>query len=342
MTEQIAYRPSGSKQEVKMIAEKIEQGELTMIVVASGFVHIADDTASEKIGGPALQTVDNSAGVAGEDTIEIDTGGALLWMQYNLGKPTTAAQVDLSAGASGSLDTITIDTVEVLNGAVAFDTSLAITAGNAIEQINQSGGLYYAYLSGTAVINIVERIVTRAALVVVSTSTTITSDDTDAAAGNVLLQTDLGDDLYAIDGRKATQVAGNVVIGTVERIDDPNDDPFEAVAAVGRVAITGAVGSISQIDAGATNLMGNAINFTTSAEVTAGLIRDDINLLVNTHFYFAEVEGDEVVIFQTTDVLDEEATILTVTGSLGNTVTQNIVGGAVPRVLVDLKGFGDT
>lgn len=341
MTEQIAYRPSGKKQEVKMSDVDIEQGELTMIVVATGHVHVADDTASEKMGGPALQTRENAAGVAGEETIEIDTGGALLWMQYNLGKPTTAAQVDLSAGASGSLDTITIDTVEVLNGAVAFDTDLATTAANAIEQINQSQGIYYAYLSGTAEINIVERIVTRATLTIVSTSTTITSDDTNASGGNVLAQTDLGDDLYAVDGRKATQVAGNVVIGTVERIDDPNDDPFEAVAAIGRVAITGGVGSISQIDAGSTNLMGNNINFTTSPEVTAGLIRDDINLLVNTHFYFAEVDGDEVVIFQTTDVLDEEATLLTVTGSLANTVTQNIVGGEVPRVLVDLNSFGD-
>lgn len=341
MTEQLAYRPSGSKQEVKMSDVDIEQGELTMVVVATGFVHVADDTASEKMGGPALQTRENSAGVAGEETIEIDTGGALLWMQYNLGKPTTAAQVDLSAGASGSLDTVTIDGVEVLNGAVAFDTDLATTAANAIEQINQQQGLYYAYLSGTAEINIVERIVTREALTIVSTSTTITSDDTNGSGGNVLAQTDLGNDLYAVDGRRSTQVAGNVVIGTVERIDDPNDDPFEAVAAVGRVAITGEVGSISQIDAGATNLMGSTINFTTSPEVTAGLIRDDINLLVNTHFYFAEVAGDEVVIFQTTDVLDEEATLLTVTGSLANTVTQNIVGGAVPRVLVDLNGFGD-
>lgn len=341
MTDQLAYRPTGSKQEVKLADVDVEQGVLMMIIVASGFVHEADDTASEKMGGVALQPRENAAGVAGEETIEIDTGGALLWMQYNLGKPTTSAQVDLSAGAAGSLDTITIDAVEVLNGAVAFDTSLAITAGNAIEQINQSGGLYYAYLSGTAVINIVERIVTRAVLVVVSTSTTITSDDTNAAAGNVIAQTDLGDDVYAIDGRKATQVAGNVVIGTIERVDTPDDELFPIKAAVGRVAITGAVGGISQIAAGATNLMGNTINFTTSAEVTAGLIRDDINLLVNTHFYFAEVEGDEVVIYQTTDVLSEDTTLLTVTGALGNSVTQEIIGGKLPRILVHLKSFGE-
>lgn len=337
--QQIAYRPSGHQQEVKMAAELIEQGELTMVDV-TGFNHIADDTASEKVGGPALRTTDNSGGAAGDKTILIDTDASFWWAQFNLIEPTTAAQVDLSAGAAGSLDTITIDTVEVLGGAVAFDTSLAITAANAIAQINAANGLYFAYLTGTAEINIVERIVTREVLTIVSVSTTITSDDTNASGGSVLAQADIGDDLYAVTGRNVSKVAGNVVIGTVERVDDENNVLIAAKAGVGKVAIIGEVGSISEIAVDGTGLMTAVIAFTTSVENTALLIAADINLDIATHGYFAVASGDEVLIYQTSSTLNESSEPIVVTGALTNAVTQNVDGGEAVRVLVDLKAYG--
>lgn len=339
---QLLIRPSANQQEVKLAAAEVpEQGELLMND-ATGFAHVADDTASETVAGPNLTQGAGAAGSAdGDYTTLVDSGGALLLMMFLLVAPTTAAQVDLSAGASGSLDTISIDGVEILGGAVAFDTNLATTAGNAIKQINQSQGDFYAYLSGTAEINIVERIVTKAALVVVSTSTTITSDDTDAAGGVVLSQASIGADLYANNGRQA-KISGNVVIGTVARVDDENNELFEPKAGSGRVAITGSVGAISQITAGGVSLMGNTITYTTSAEVTAGLIRDDINLLSGTHGYFAEVSGDEVVIYQTTATLAMGVIALAVTGALDNVVTEDIVDGNPPRVWVDLAAYGKT
>lgn len=337
--EALSYRPSGSKQEVKMIAEKIELGDLTM-VNSSGNVHIADDTASEKVGGPALQTVDNSAGSAGGDTIEIDTGGALWWAQHQNAVPSTPGQVDLTGGGSGTLDTITADGDEILGGAVAFDSDLATTAANAIAQINASNGRFFAYLSGTAEINVVERIVTKESFTVVSTSTTITTSDQNASGGTVLGATDIGEDLYAVSGKVATLASGNVVIGTVERILDDNDEAFASTAGYGEVEITGSTGSISQISVGGTNLMSNTISYTTIAENTATLIAADINLTVNTHKYFAVASGAKVKIYQTTASLDEDVSAVVVTGALENTVLRNVRGGEVPRVLVDLKPYG--
>lgn len=336
---QMLMRPSARQGKEKMAVIANEQGELLMLNT-SGFLKVANDSSgSDKVGGVALEPRDNSGGAAGDVKVLIDKGGAHNLMTFLLVKPTTAGSVDLTGGVAGSLDTITVDGVEILGGAVAFDTDLATTAENAIKQINQSQGDFFAYLSGTAVINIVERVTTLAALVIVSTSTTITTTDVNAAGGKVLVQASLGVDAYANTGRQA-KLSGNKVIGTVESIDDGEGNQFTAKAAVGRVLITGAVGAISQITAGSTNLMGTVVTYTTSAAVTAGLIRDDINLLVNTHGYFAEVKGDEVLIYQTTVKLSEAEVILLVTGALDNVVTEEVNGGILPRVLVALDEFG--
>lgn len=66
----------------------------------------------------------------------------------------SAGSVTLTGGASGSLDTLTVDSVDILGGAVAFNTSLTQTAADAAVQINRfhSTTDYVATSSGAKII----------------------------------------------------------------------------------------------------------------------------------------------------------------------------------------------
>lgn len=59
----------------------------------------------------------------------------------------------LASGASGSVDTITVNGIDILGGAVAFNTSLTQTAADVAAQINRNpkNKLYVATSSGTTV-----------------------------------------------------------------------------------------------------------------------------------------------------------------------------------------------
>lgn len=71
-----SYRPSGGKlRKVKAAAELIPYGAMVMIN-AAGYAANATDTTGCYFFGIALETVDNSAGSAGDLEILVDIGGA--------------------------------------------------------------------------------------------------------------------------------------------------------------------------------------------------------------------------------------------------------------------------
>lgn len=95
--------------------------------------------------------------------------------------------VTLTGGASGSVNTITVNSVEVLGVAVNFNTSLSQTASDVAAQINryQSNPNYTATASG-AVVTIRALPGTGTApngFVVASTTTTITKSDVNMSGG---------------------------------------------------------------------------------------------------------------------------------------------------------------
>jgi hypothetical protein len=96
--------------------------------------------------------------------------------------------VDLTGGAAGSVDTLTVNSIEIMGSSTPFNTSLAVTAQDVCDKINNNpkNALYQAFVSATDVINI------RAkpglgtlpnGWVVASTVTTITKTDSNMAGG---------------------------------------------------------------------------------------------------------------------------------------------------------------
>ncbi len=86
------------------------------------------------------------------------TGILLVTLSNNSGALTTEVKSSgtfkLASGAAGSVDTVTVNSIDILGGAVAYDTSLAITAINVAAQINrnQKNKLFTAEASGNDVV----------------------------------------------------------------------------------------------------------------------------------------------------------------------------------------------
>lgn len=100
----------------------------------------------------------------------------------------SVGSVDLTGGAAGSVDTLTVNSIEIMGSATAFDTSLAVTAQNVCDKINNNpkNQLFYAFVSSTDVINIQAKPGLGAlpnGWVVASTVTTITKTDSNMAGG---------------------------------------------------------------------------------------------------------------------------------------------------------------
>ena len=95
--------------------------------------------------------------------------------------------VELTAGASGSVDTITVDSVDLLPSSVAFNTSLSQTASDVAEAINKhiTSPRYTASASGAVITITAARGAGTEAngLTVASTSTTITTSDSNMSGG---------------------------------------------------------------------------------------------------------------------------------------------------------------
>jgi hypothetical protein len=94
--------------------------------------------------------------------------------------------VTLDSGASGSVDTVTLDGSEIMGSATAFDTSLTITAANVATKINNNPAnhLVVATSDGAVITLTAKRGLGAVAngLTVASTSTTIAT--TDAGMGS--------------------------------------------------------------------------------------------------------------------------------------------------------------
>lgn len=94
--------------------------------------------------------------------------------------------VTLDSGGSGSVDGITVNSIEIMSGAESFDTDLSDTATNVATNINAntSSPNYYATSSGAVVtISAAIRGTGPNTFVVVSSTTTIATTDVDLADG---------------------------------------------------------------------------------------------------------------------------------------------------------------
>ena len=125
-------------------------------------------TADAAVTGTLLCTITSSAGALTNEVL-------------------SAGTVTLNTGAAGSVDTLTVNGVEVMGAAVAFNTSLTQTAADVAAQINRyhSYAEYIATSSG-AVVTITALPgtgTTPNGFVVASTATTITKTDANMAGG---------------------------------------------------------------------------------------------------------------------------------------------------------------
>lgn len=103
--------------------------------------------------------------------------------------------VTLDAGASGSVDGITVDGIQIMSGAEAFDNDLPTTAENVAANItaHTSSPNYNAVAVGAEIQ--IESESGGDTLVVVSSTTTITSTDVNMAANTVTFTLQGKDDL---------------------------------------------------------------------------------------------------------------------------------------------------
>ncbi|MEN6372307.1 MAG: hypothetical protein ABFD64_09880 [Armatimonadota bacterium] len=83
-------RKDGELIAYKMAAVKIPKGALVNIN-AAGFATNASDTAGETFAGVAYETVDNSAGAAGDNVIRVETTGTFVFADGD----SNGAQTDL-------------------------------------------------------------------------------------------------------------------------------------------------------------------------------------------------------------------------------------------------------
>lgn len=96
--------------------------------------------------------------------------------------------VDLTGGGSGSVNTLTVNSIEIMGSSTPFNTSLAQTAQDVCDKINNNSRnyLYDAFVTSTDVINIRARPGMGSlpnGWVVASTTTTITKTDNNMASG---------------------------------------------------------------------------------------------------------------------------------------------------------------
>lgn len=102
-----------------------------------------------------------------------------------------SGSVELTGGASGSVDGITVDGVQIMSGSEAFDTDLATTAFNVATNINAFSTDFIATVVGELIIiTSVTEGTAQNGDAVVSTTTTITTTDINLSGGEVPLEVD--------------------------------------------------------------------------------------------------------------------------------------------------------
>ncbi len=120
------------------------------------------------------------------------TGTLLVTFSDTAGTPTretlATGSVALTGGASGSVNTLTVNSIEIMGSATSFNTSLTQTAADICDKINNNPKnlLYTAANNSSATITITAKPGLGATVnthVVASTVTTITKTDTSMSGG---------------------------------------------------------------------------------------------------------------------------------------------------------------
>lgn len=262
----------------------------------------------------------------GTETIEVafDTGVLL----------EATGTVTLDTGASGSVDGIEVDSIEIMSGAESFDTDLATTATAIAANItaHTSSPDYNAVAVG-AVVTITSVATGYAVngLVVVSSVTTITTTDTNMVGGVGASQT-----------TGAVAMAGEFAMGSVTlatgasgSVDAITVDAVEIMSgATGTVTLdTGASGSVDGIEVDSIEIMSGAESFVSDLPTTATAVAANITAHTSSPNYSAVAVGAVITITAVADG-DTANGLVVVTSVTTITVTDtNMVGVAFDTTL---------
>lgn len=124
----------------------------------------------------------------------IQTGRAQLYIDVTANEKPGQGSVTLTGGNSGSITALTVNGVSIITNAVAYATSLAVTAGKLADEINRtiSSPNYHARAIG-AKVYIWQQTVVAGTITLASTVTgTLTKTDADVSGGQVGNGTPLG------------------------------------------------------------------------------------------------------------------------------------------------------
>jgi hypothetical protein len=152
------------------------------------------------------------------------TGTLLVTLSLSSGAITrevlSVGSVDLTGGGAGSVDTITVNGIEIMGSSTPFNTSLAVTAADVSRKINDNPRNYLFTTDVTAT----DQINIRAkpgmgtlpnGWVVASTVTTITKVDSNMAGGvSPINGLNWGDSAAGVLAKLITQVWSGVAVAT--------------------------------------------------------------------------------------------------------------------------------
>jgi len=291
------------------------------------------ENVSHNVASNTLQMTVTAPGGLLQDTQPATGSGTdhkqyLIGPLFGLGDTETLAvgSVTLDTGASGSVDGITVNGVEIMAGGVNFDTSLTITANQVALNItlNDTFPNYTAINTG-AKIDITAALGSGAGangFVVVSSVTTITSTDVNMASGvTAVIPTVTIDDFSLADGatdklihhgKKSSQLIhyGSLV------------DPIKQLGIVS--LDSGSAGQIDSVSIDGVTVTSGAVSYNTSLAQTAIDLASDINGYSSNPQYKAEAIGTKVYVYKTSPIniihRDDDYSTLA-PGSGGLTVT---------------------
>jgi len=130
----------------------------------------------------------------------------------------SSCTVTLTGGAAGSVDDITINSVSILTGAVAFNTDLDTTAADVVTDINLGTGTHGYTASNVNAVITIEADLTEGSNPnghqVVVTTTTITATNTNMAGGSFALENSVNN-LWMFDYQYDSSTNANYIIAHV-------------------------------------------------------------------------------------------------------------------------------
>lgn len=201
------------------------------------------------------------------------TGTLLVTFSNASGTPTrevrSTGSVALTGGGSGSVDTLTVNSIEIMGSSTAFNTSLAQTATDIVNKINNNPKnlLFAASLTSTSTVTLtaIQGLGSLPnAWVVASTVTTITKTDANMASGVTALNgLQWGDSAAGVVPKLGTQTWSGVAVAT------GTAGYFRVEAAVSDALGVDSTESILRVD-GAIATSGGELNMG-STTITSGL-----------------------------------------------------------------------